>query len=247
MRRERYNIYEKAHSRLRSQLLDAGLVVQAGDFGKTEKGISVFEKIEDISNVIRHYFSQANLIFEAVFSMAPYIIMELEKENKAIKDHIACLEKIRKQYDKSYGHSSRKKAGAEAQQIFFELTAASLKIMNREDMIINDLLWTIYSDEEIREIEKKITSPLIEVQENIATEMNAVPGAKSPVLIETAPLFTHAEIVPVSDRFSDLIKSLLSPGKWSFANRIYNIVKPCNLFELTAIAIYCSLSLILPV
>ncbi|HMU47566.1 MAG TPA: hypothetical protein PKC72_14430 [Chitinophagaceae bacterium] len=247
MRRERYNIYEKAHSRLRSQLLDAGLLVQAGDFGKTEKGIIVFEKIEDISKIIRHYFSHANLIFEAVFSMAPYIIMELEKENKAIKDHINCLEKIRKQYDKCYGHSARKKAGAEAQQIFFELTAASLKIMNREDMIINDLLWTIYSDEEIREIEKRITSPVIEIQENTGTTINTEAGVTSTVSIETAPSFAHAEIAPVGDRFSNLIRLVLSPGKWSFANRTYNIVKPFSLFELTAIIIYPGLSLILPV
>lgn len=246
MRRERYNIYEKAHSRLRSQLLDAGLVVQAGDFGKAEKGISVFEKIEDISKIIGHYFRQANLIFESVFSMAPYIIMELEKENKAIKDHIACLEKIRTQYDRSFGHSARKKAGAEAQQIFFELTAASLKIMNREDMIINDLLWAIYSDEEIRAIEKRITSPVIEIQENITTTITEAETTYT-ISIETAPSFVHAEVVPVSNRFSNLIKSLLSPGKWSFANRTYNIVKPFSLFELTAIIIYSGLRVILPV
>jgi len=35
------------------------------------------------------------------------------------------------------------------QQLFFELTAVSLKMLNREDLIVNDLFWTSYTDSEI--------------------------------------------------------------------------------------------------
>jgi len=44
MRRELYNIYVKAHRKLRRQLIDAGLVVQATDFGKKQKRIMLLTK-----------------------------------------------------------------------------------------------------------------------------------------------------------------------------------------------------------
>jgi hypothetical protein len=242
MRRERYNIYEKAHSKLRRQLLDAGLAVQAADFGKKADASYVFERINKTNSTVYQYLGQTTLILEAIVSMAPYIVIELEKGNSAIKELVAKMEQLQDQYGQSYTLSLKKKIGNEVQQLFFELTAASLKMMNREEMIINDLLWTSYTDNEIIELESRITSPSfkIDINEVEAIEKSEV-SEYSAISWKITPLISFNNILPGSEKLASLIRTLLAPGKWSFANRVYNIIRPHHLFGMIPAIITCSL------
>lgn len=241
MRRERYNIYEKAHSKLRKQLLDAGLVVQATDFGKKAEATYAFDKINETNSTIHQYLGQVKEILEAIITMAPYIVMELEKGNSSIKELVIKTDNIRDQYSQAYTISLKKKIGSEMQQLFFELTAASLKMMNREEVIVNDLLWTNYTDIEIKELEKSITTPSFKTEmEEVVVESKVVSdGFLAPVNIN--PLISLSDILPVSEQLSTLIRTVLSPGKWSFANRVYNIIRPHHLFGIMPAIIICTI------
>jgi len=242
MRRERYNIYEKAHSKLRTQLLDAGLVVQATDFGKKAEANYAFDKINETNSTIHQYLGQVKEILEAIITIAPYIVMELEKGNSSIKELVIKTDNIRDKYCQAYTISLKKKIGNEIQQLFFELTAASLKMMNREDMIVNDLLWTNYTDTEIQQLEKSITTPSykIEKEEVVAVESKVASDVfLRPVNI--TPLISLSDMLPVSEKLSTLIRTVLSPGKWSFANRVYNIIRPQHLFGMMPAIIICTI------
>lgn len=231
MRRERYNIYERAHSQLRRQLLDAGLVVQATDFGKKTEANYAFDKIKETSSTIHQYLGQVKEILEAIITVAPYIVMELEKGNSSIKELVIKTDTIRDQYSQAFTLSLKRKIGNEMQQLFFELTAASLKMMNREDMIVNDLLWTNYTDAEILELEKRMTAPSCKIEkEEVAAVEPKVATEVSLSSVNITPLISLSDILPVSEKLSMLIKTVLAPGKWSFANRVYNIIRPYHLF-----------------
>jgi hypothetical protein len=242
MRRERYNIYEKAHSKLRMQLLDAGLVVQATDFGKKAEANYAIEKINETNSTIHQYLGQVKEILEAIITIAPYIVMELEKGNSSIMELVINTNDIRDKYSQAYTISLKRKIGNEIQQLFFELTAASLKMMNREDMIVNDLLWTNYTDIEIQQLGKSITAPSfkIEKEEVFAVESKVASDVfLRPVNI--TPLISLSDMLPVSEKLSTLIRTVLSPGKWSFANRVYTIIRPQHLFGIMPAIIICTI------
>lgn len=242
MRRERYNIYEKAHSKLRRQLLDAGLVVQATDFGKKTEANYAFDKIKETNSTIHQYLGQVKEIFEAIITMAPYIVMELEKGNSSIKELVIKTDIIRDQYNQAFTTTLKRKIGNEMQQVFFELTAASLKMMNREEMIVNDLLWTNYNDAEIQELEKRMTAPSFKIEKEEVVAVGAA-GALDVFLapVNFTPLISLSDFLPVSEKLSTLIRIVLAPGKWSFANRVYNIIRPHHLFGMMPAIITCTI------
>ncbi len=239
MRRERYNIYEKAHCKLRRQLLDAGLVVQATDFGKKAEANYAFDKINETSSTIHQYLGQVKEILEAIITMAPYIVMELEKGNSSVKELVIKAATIRDQYSQAFTLSLKRKIGNEMQQLFFELTAASLKMMNREEMIVNDLLWTNYSDSEIQELEKRMTAPSFKIEKEVAAVEPKVATEVSLSSVNITPLISLSDRLPVSEKLSMLIRRVLAPGKWRFANRVYNIIRPHHLFGIMP-AIICT-------
>lgn len=243
MKKERYNVYERAHGKLRSQLLDAGLVVQCTSFEKTGKANLAFIKIEEVGGAINQYLVQSNKILESVFSFAPYIIMEAEKDKTSIKTLVSKTMDVKDQYSKALTQSLKKKLGVAAQQLFFELTAAMLRMMNREEVIINDLLWSVFTEQEVAELKKKVTTPVIEIDpvlqsENIKNEIVVSSAATK----EAKPLLSFENFLPISEKFSDLVRSVIAPEKWSFANRFYNISRPCNLFGLIIITVLCTIT-----
>jgi hypothetical protein len=242
MRRERYNIYEKAHSKLRRQLLDAGLMVQATDFGRKSEANYAFDKIIETSSTIHQYLGQVKEILEAIITMAPYIVMELEKGNSSIKELVIKTDTIRDQYNQAFTTTLKRKIGNEMQQVFFELTAASLKMMNREEIIVNDLLWTNYTDAEIQELEKRMTAPSFKIDSvNVAVVEQTVPLNKALTPVNITPLISLSDILPGSEKLSMLIRTVLAPGKWSFANRVYNIIRPYHLFGMMPAIITCAI------
>lgn len=242
MRRERYNIYEKAHSKLRRQLLDAGLMVQATDFGRKSEANYAFDKINETSSTIHQYLGQVKEILEAIITMAPYIVMELEKGNSSIKELVIKTDTIRDQYNQAFTTTLKRKIGNEMQQVFFELTAASLKMMNREEIIVNDLLWTNYTDAEIQELEKRMTAPSFKIDSvNVAVVEQTVPLNKTLTPVNITPLISLSDILPGSEKLSMLIRTVLAPGKWSFANRVYNIIRPYHLFGMMPAIITCAI------
>lgn len=242
MRRERYNIYEKAHSKLRRQLLDAGLMVQATDFGRKSEANYAFDKINETSSTIHQYLGQVKEILEAIITMAPYIVMELEKGNSSIKELVIKTDTIRDQYNQAFTTTLKRKIGNEMQQVFFELTAASLKMMNREEIIVNDLLWTNYTDAEIQELEKRMTAPSFKIDSvNVAVVEQTVPLNKALTPVNITPLISLSDILPGSEKLSMLIRTVLAPGKWSFANRVYNIIRPYHLFGMMPAIITCAI------
>lgn len=242
MRRERYNIYEKAHSKLRRQLLDAGLVVQATDFGRKSEANYAFDKIKETNSTIHQYLGQVKEILEAIITMAPYIVMELEKGNSSIKQLVIKTDTIRDQYNQAFTTTLKRKIGNEMQQVFFELTAASLKMMNREEIIVNDLLWTNYTDAEIQELEKRMTAPSFKIDTvNVTVVEQTVPLNKALTPVNITPLISLSDILPGSEKLSMLIRTVLAPGKWSFANRVYNIIRPYHLFGMMPAIITCAI------
>jgi len=168
-----------------------------------------------------------------------YIVKKKKKGNSSLKELVIKAATIRDQYSQAFTLSLKRKIGNEMQQLFFELTAASLKMMNREEMIVNDLLWTNYSDSEIQELEKRMTAPSFKIEKEVAAVEPKVATEVSLSSVNITPLISLSDRLPVSEKLSMLIRRVLAPGKWRFANRVYNIIRPHHLFGIMP-AIICT-------
>jgi hypothetical protein len=193
MRTERYNIYDKVHSSLRTFLLEAGLKIHTTDFGKPEKAKVTFKLIRKVKDSFDRYLEQDTEIFHSVATIAPYIVVILEQvhaKNQALM--VAMTEKV-EQYENMRTKTTRQNVGSELRNLFLEFTASVLQNINKEENVINEILWSNFTDEQLIAMEKEITGTLasgaaFHIPEEYVGD-NPPPGENPMVLKSSRPGF----------------------------------------------------------
>jgi hypothetical protein len=154
MKTLRYNIYSKVHKQTRTMLLDAGIKMQRTDFSKPEE---VRKTITGIRQVIvsfeNHIKTEETLILHPLASITPYMVALVERTNQKNLLQARSIGRQLDQYAQLRTYTERLSYGMDLQVAFFEFTAAVLQQMNKEQTVINDLLWANYSDEQLMAIE----------------------------------------------------------------------------------------------
>ena len=151
MRQEqRYNIFKRTHKGLRSMLFDAGARIQQTDFSKSKQAIAAMEAIKQSTrSFLYHLSKEDNIVYHSVVLHAPYIVAMIEQTN--IKDE-ALARSITSMVDQYKELNTKKEMIAFGQQLqaaFFEFTAAVLQHMSKEETVVNELLWSNYTDREL--------------------------------------------------------------------------------------------------
>ena len=147
---QRYNIFKRTHKGLRSILFDAGARIQQADFTKHKQAEAAINVIrQSTRSFLYHVNKEDTVIYHSVVMYAPYIVAMIEQTDvknealaKSIEDTIDQYKALNSKKDKiGFGH--------ELQAMFFEFTAAVLQHMNKEETVINELLWSNYTDKEL--------------------------------------------------------------------------------------------------
>ena len=151
---QRYNIFKKTHKGLRSMLFDAGAKIQQTDFSRSKQANAAIDLIKQATRSFLYHLSKEDtIIFHSVVLYAPYIIAMIEQTN--LKDQ-ALAESIDKIIDQQKELDSKKEMiafGYQLQAVFFEFTAAVLQHMNKEETVINEILWSNFTDRQLIGIE----------------------------------------------------------------------------------------------
>ena len=151
---QRYNIFRRTHKGLRSMLFDAGAKIQQTDFTKSKQAIAAIEAIKQSTrSFLYHLNKEDKIIYHSVVLYAPYIVAMIEQTN--LKDQ-TLAESIDKIIDQQKDQDTKKEMisfGHQLQAVFFEFTAAVLQHMNKEETVINEILWSNYSDRQLIEME----------------------------------------------------------------------------------------------
>jgi hemerythrin-like domain-containing protein len=147
---QRYNIFKRTHKGLRSMLFDAGARIQQTDFTKNKQanaGIDVIK--QSTRSFLYHLSKEDNIVYHSVVLYAPYIVAMIEQAN--IKDEALArsIDKIIDQYKNISTKKEKIDFGHQLQAAFFEFTAAVLQHMSKEETVINELLWSNYTDREL--------------------------------------------------------------------------------------------------
>ena len=151
---QRYNIFKRTHKGLRSMLFDAGAKIQQTDFTRSKQANAAIEAIKQSTRSFLYHLSKEDkIIYHSVVLYAPYIVAMVEQTN--LKDQ-ALAESIDNLIDQQREQDTKKDKiafGLQLQAVFFEFTAAVLQHMNKEETVINEILWSNYSDSQLIAIE----------------------------------------------------------------------------------------------
>jgi len=131
-------------------LFDAGAKIQQTDFTKSKQAIAAIEAIKQSTRSFLYHLSKEDkIIYHSVVLYAPYIVAMVEQTN--LKDQ-ALAESIDNLIDQQREQDTKKDKiafGLQLQAVFFEFTAAVLQHMNKEETVINEILWSNYSDTQL--------------------------------------------------------------------------------------------------
>ncbi len=157
----RYNMFSQTHKGLRAWLFEAGLRIQQTDFSNKRKGLVIVSELRQLVKVFqKHTLNEDNNIFPKVESVAPFVIALFEQEHEKDNELGQKLNSWLNRYAEPVTEMERLKSGIGILQIFNEFTAFNLQHMNKEEMIVNELLWANYTDNEI----KAVTAGIIKNQ-----------------------------------------------------------------------------------
>ena len=211
MRTARYNIYSKVHKSLRTRLLDTGLKIQITDFSKPGTVKETLMILKEAINSFEIHLKEDAFIFHSIASAAPYIVAMLEKENAKNRKISVVISEKAERYELLRTRTERINFGNDLQAVFFEFAAAVLHNMNREQTIINELLWTNYTDNELAEMEEEIVKrpatagfPAME-ELNTMTNIEIVKWISR--LLETATPF-------IAGKLMRMARSIIPPERW---------------------------------
>lgn len=211
---QRYNIFKRTHKGLRSMLFDAGAKIQQTDFTKQKHAIATIEGIRQTTrSFLYHLQKEDSVIYLAVVLHAPYIVAMIEQTNVKDSELARSIDKKIDQYKDLNTKKEKITFGHQLQALYFEFTAAVLQHMSKEEIIINELLWTNYTDRELVGMEVEImrqantsdcvwyTGRILKELSNreILTWIDAIRSHASPFMIKK--LISTARIVLPIDRW----------------------------------------------
>jgi hemerythrin-like domain-containing protein len=218
---ERYNIFYLIHKGLRASLYETALQLQQNDFNDEVQTESALGKVREIIMLFEgHAAKEDRFIFSAINSYEPSVVSAFEEEHETNIQLGQELNTAMDAVNKSASILEKIVSGRKLTESFVHFMVFNLQHMNREESIINQVLWRYYSDEEIRSIGAQInhaTPPWI--QEFYATWMlrginnreaiswiKAIEKGMSPIVFKT--LLQKAEQEWPASRFQEVSRSL---------------------------------------
>jgi hemerythrin-like domain-containing protein len=151
---QRYNIFKRTHKGLRSMLFDAGTRIQQTDFTKAKQADDAIESVKQTTrSFLYHLGKEDNVLYLSVVLYAPYIVAMIEQTNAKDEKLARSIDQIIESYKNLETKSEMISFGLKLQAAFFEFTAAVLQHMNKEETVINELLWSNYTNKQLVALE----------------------------------------------------------------------------------------------
>ena len=167
MKNDRHNLFERTHKTLGRMVFDAGRNVQQTEFSCTKQSKPVIIQIEDSIHFFRyHIIHEDALIYNSIVHAAPYIVAMMELANaKDLRMTNTVNEKLN-EYDSLCMKQSLDGFGDEIRAMYFSFTAAVLQHIHTENKVINDILYSLFSDGQLIEMEMKLAKQMFAPENN---------------------------------------------------------------------------------
>lgn len=153
----RHNSFRLIHKALRTMLYDTSLRIQRVDLTSVDEGTPLMADIELLIALFdTHAHSEDTHFNEPLEKLKPEVATLFEKEHE--EDHRLgnALTDIISQWRSATNDQARAAAGEALFFAFNEYLAFNIYHMNKEETLLNETIWSVYTDEQIIGIEQQI-------------------------------------------------------------------------------------------
>ncbi|MFD0792724.1 hemerythrin domain-containing protein [Mucilaginibacter litoreus] len=157
MNTNRFNVFNQIHKGLRALLFDTVMQIQQTDMSNAEAAAPVLEQTELLLHLFdSHAYHEDTCILSAAEQHSPQVIKDFESEHET---DLALSNSLRQKvtdYRLGQSDAARYVAGYNLYYALNDFVAFNLKHMNKEEQLLNTILWTNYTDAEILGMEHQI-------------------------------------------------------------------------------------------
>jgi len=160
MQQPRYNAFNLIHKGLRGMLYDAALAIQQTDFA-SDNAIETVRKVEYLVHAFDEHADHEDAhVLPMVTKYNPQMVADFEKDH--VVDHKLSADLINyvNNWKAASDTSARLECGSQLFYAFNEFIAFNLYHMNREEQALLYVLWSHYTDMEIREMQQRIVASI---------------------------------------------------------------------------------------
>jgi hypothetical protein len=158
---QRFNSFNIIHKALRAMMYDTALTLQQTYFADVAEAEGALTKVESVvHNFEQHAYHEDTFILPAIEAYEPQLVEEFEKEHVAdieIGNLLATLLNIYRSLETS---EERINCGSCISKSFRDFMVFNINHMAKEEIEINRVLWANYSDQQLLELNEKITASI---------------------------------------------------------------------------------------
>ncbi|MCU0357635.1 MAG: hypothetical protein MUE95_08645 [Cyclobacteriaceae bacterium] len=153
----RYNSFNQIHKGLRAMLYEAALALQHADLSDAAEGEEALQRLEEVLYLFDSHAHHEDQFFnEPLEQINPEVATLFEQEHKEDHRLATVLYDLISQWREEKTAAGRGITGRNLFYAFNEFIAFNLCHMNKEELVLNEALWKVYSDEEIKATEQAL-------------------------------------------------------------------------------------------
>jgi hypothetical protein len=158
---QRFNSFYLVHKGLRAMLYDAALTLQQTDFTDNIEAAAAISKVEKVLFIFeRHAYHEDTFINPAVEPYEPEIAVSFENEHKEDHRLANSLKNLLIIYENTFLPEEKISCGSAIIKTFREFLVFNLEHMAKEETLLNHALWRHFTDDEIKEISRKLVASI---------------------------------------------------------------------------------------
>ncbi|MBN9298564.1 MAG: hemerythrin domain-containing protein [Filimonas sp.] len=157
----RYNPFHQVHQGLRALLYHTALNIQHTDFTSDIQRTSVINEIASVLDLFEsHAHTEDTMVFPLVHKHAPAIANEFEQQH--VKDHELSVQLSASIHTlkEAVTPELRLSAGKALYFAFTDFVVFNLAHMKQEEMLVNAVLWTNYTDSDLHALTMQIVAQI---------------------------------------------------------------------------------------
>jgi hemerythrin-like domain-containing protein len=161
MQQTRFNIFNLIHKALRSMLYEAATAIQKTDFNNREEAVATIDRLKKVLFAFdNHAEHEDKFILPAIERYNKQLVDDFESEH--VIDHALAesLNEAIARWEATEDETTMKQLGSSIFYDFNEFIAFNLTHMNKEEKLLNAILWAHYSDLEILHIQQTLINSI---------------------------------------------------------------------------------------
>lgn len=168
---DRYNVFNDVHKGLRAFLYETALRVQQTDFVLSGEAVKALEGIGDVLYYAgQHALYIERFLFPFVVDYNPSLITTFKQQYQQNLVQTQRLRGMMNSWSQATKAPEKKALGELIGREYTQYLVAQLESLNKEDNLLNPLLWKQYNDAALLSIKKEIVGKLLPADLNVLSK-----------------------------------------------------------------------------